>query len=89
MDNDTLKKANELKRKISTVDDFVYTYNNTWRYGFLKKETKVFVGHKGYGIYPTDQMECDKELSDAIYNTLLEYQSKIHKEFDELGSKGV
>lgn len=85
MDKKTLDKANELQKRIEEVSDFIYTYEKTWKRGFLKTKSQLTVGHRGYGYYNEEEIDCDKELSEMIHKTLLEYQSKIEKEFKDLG----
>lgn len=84
MDAVTLKKANELQEKIKEIDSFIYYYNLTWKRGFIKRESKLVIGHHGYGYFSSGEMDCDKELSELIYKALLEYQGKLHNEFKEL-----
>ena len=89
MQREILKKANELKIQIDSVDSFIYGYRNTWKQGFLKRWKSILkVGHKGYGYFKSEEMICDKELSELIYQTLLQYQLKIHREFENLGKEG-
>ena len=88
MQRETLRKANELKKQIDNVDSFIYNYKLTWSQGFLERiKSQIMVGHKGYGYFNKEKMECDKEISEAIYQNLLLYQEKINNQFQELGKE--
>ena len=86
MEKKILDRANELSKRLSEINSFIYTYKQTWKRGKLTiKKRKLFIGHLGYGFYASEEIEADKVLSEKIYLALLEYQEEIRKEFEELG----
>lgn len=84
MKKEILDRANELSEIIKNTDAFIYTFRQTWKHGILKSKANLSIGHVSFGAIEYSEIEADKALSDKIYNALIEYQSEIKKEFDEL-----
>lgn len=85
MNREQLEKVLELEQRITDVDNFIHRYCQTWKKGIIKRESRLVIGHHGYGFYQDGEMDCDKELSQMLYEVLILYQKKLHKEFEELG----
>lgn len=86
MNKSVLDRVNILAKQIRELEGFVHTYELTWKRGTLSKRgKKLFVGHLGYGYFSDSEIEADKELSEKIYQTVVEHLNEKKLEFERLG----
>ena len=87
MTDDTLKKANELKREIDGLNFFIQYAEMCWSHlSFLErlKKGKPLISYKGYGAFSGGVYEIPDDLSKKILELMKQYKDEKWEEYRNL-----
>ncbi len=84
MKEQELLKANEIKKEIDELRDFIWSAEKVWTGKIIKKEVKYIFKANPYGALKSKEFEMKTEIKNKVLDTLREHLNDLIKKLENI-----
>ena len=84
MTDDDLAKANELKKEITELENFIFYAESVWTGKIIKQDTKYIFKSNAYGSIKSKEFNMNTKIKNKVLNVLRDYLSSLRDELNSI-----
>lgn len=84
MDTNTLKRANDLKKEIGELDNFIFYASKVWGGQLTIKEKIMSFISNSYGSFKSKEFKMNTDIKNRVLDVLIKYKDELEEEFKNI-----
>ena len=84
MDTNTLKRANDLKKEIGELDNFIFYASKVWGGQLTIKEKIMSFISDSYGAFKSKEFKMNTDIKNRVLDVLIKYKDELEEEFKNM-----